>query len=406
MNAAAEAPSSASPPPAKQPVVLELRELELQKLHRLDVANQSFAATLWIEFVIAGGKGDPHLSAKGKVFPVDPQTGAPTFTPSAEWYLSQLDCRNALHFSVLDAKVFARGGEDLHCTVRVEGEFTECFELVDYPFDVQGLTMSINFNCRANGPLPMEIRVAPTCTVTMTCIHLCPPNKEWRVYPELHVRAHLVGVGERTFPGLSCTAKAQRDPFYHVVYLGVPWGLLSLLAVLTSNARRPSEGSHRAQLSLMLVLLAFTYRIAAAAKLPPINYFTLLDSYTLPNALLMMLIALENRVVTFFVDPAPAEPTRAHRLAQSGDLLFVCAISIGWLAFHIHYARVACALSHRPRLHDANLQDPASRVLSDRATTPAAPVRKPRIGATGKQGRAAPGGESQAGGAQPRLLLL
>ena len=53
--------------------------------------------------------------------------GKPTFRPPAGWYLAQLDCRNALSFQVVDAKVMTRPNhaDDLCCAVRVEGTFTE-----------------------------------------------------------------------------------------------------------------------------------------------------------------------------------------------------------------------------------------------------------------------------------------
>ena len=40
--------------------------------------------------------------------------------------------------------------------------------------DKQGLTMTLNFNTRINGPLPMELHIAEDCIVTMSCTLLCP----------------------------------------------------------------------------------------------------------------------------------------------------------------------------------------------------------------------------------------
>lgn len=167
-----------------RPPRFHIVELELQKLHKLDVANQSFAATLWMDMVIRDGAKDPNLSAKGKVFPIDPKTGKPTFQPSAEWFLGQIDCRNALKFSVVDSKVMRStrpGCDDLHCAIRVEGEFTEVFELADYPFDVQGLTMTV----RTTGPLP-PVALSPVSTKhtnTHTRTHAC-------TYARTHTHTH------------------------------------------------------------------------------------------------------------------------------------------------------------------------------------------------------------------------
>lgn len=254
---------------------LVLREVEVQKLHRLDIASQSFQAQIWMEFLIPGGALDPSLSAghasfpPTQHFPLD-ENGRPTFTPSATWYMAQIDCRNALSWRVVDGKVMSRG-DDLVMAVRVEGTFVEVYELTDYPFDVQGLTMTLNFNCRAHGPMPIDIRVEPSCSVTMTCINLCPPIREYSLEPQLYIRAHLVGTGERTFPGISFSAKVARHPFYHIVFAAVPMGLFSLLALLTGAGRQIDSLGHRAHLNMILVLTAAAYRIASSRGLPPIN---------------------------------------------------------------------------------------------------------------------------------------
>lgn len=52
----------------------------------------------------------------------------------------------------------------------------------------------------------------------------------------------------------------------------------------------------RQHLNMILVLTAATYRVAAARSLPPINYFTTLDHYTLGNAILIVLCAVWSRV--------------------------------------------------------------------------------------------------------------
>ena len=163
---------------------------------KIDVANQSFHATIWLPFVVEGGALDPALSADGAVFPIGPD-GTPTFTPSARWYADQIDFRNALTFRVVNCAVQKRGN-DLVIAVRFAGEFSEVFELENYPFDVQGLTITLNINCRYHGPMPVVLDVADSATVTMTCVRLCPPNRQWRVAPELNVRSQCVHAGLNT----------------------------------------------------------------------------------------------------------------------------------------------------------------------------------------------------------------
>jgi len=85
----------ASSSSSKEPVPFKivLKEVELQKLHKLDISNQSFHATIWMEFCIPGGANDTYLTAgmgtdsqpARPIFPMDPDTGRPLFKPSATW---------------------------------------------------------------------------------------------------------------------------------------------------------------------------------------------------------------------------------------------------------------------------------------------------------------------------------
>ena len=354
---------------SKKGLTLVLKEIELQKLHNLNIQTQSFQAQLWTEFVIPGGAKDPDLSAKGEVFPFDPQTNKPTFKPSAGWYMAQIDSRNALSYKICDAKIMTRG-DDLVMAVRVEGSFTEVFELAYYPFDVQGLTITLNFNARYHGPMPIDIQVAQNCHVAMTCVSLCPPAREWEVANELHVRSHLVGTGDRQFPGISFTARATRQPFYHLVFLASPMGFFSLLSVLNAVCLRRREAlNHRSQMALTLVLTMSAYRVAASAKLPPVSYFTVMDYYSIANALLVLSVAIESRALSFHI---PGRPYHHEQDVETGtvDLAFTVLFVVVWVVEHVRFAWLAFQLIREPHVHDPNLTDPKNRILDEAAVPP------------------------------------
>ena len=103
----------ARPAAASNLVRLELTQLDLMKLHNIDVQKLTFQAQIWVEFTIRGGALDAHLSSEGVVFPMGAD-GKPTFRPSAEWYMAQVDFRNAHSFKVVDAKcIIKKRGDDL-----------------------------------------------------------------------------------------------------------------------------------------------------------------------------------------------------------------------------------------------------------------------------------------------------
>jgi len=344
-----------------------LREVELQKLHSLDILGQRFSAVIWLVYIIPGGAKDEFLSAEGAVFPVD-ETGRPTFRPSAAWYMGQIDYRTALDFRTLDAKIM-KSGDDLIMAVRHQGIFTEVYELLEYPFDTQGLTIAMNFNCRTSGPLPMQLEVAPDCKLSMTCATACPPAKEWDLQMVLAVRAGEIGLGMRKFPVMFFTAKVRRKSVYAVTTMMAPFGFFSMLAVMQCTVWDVTAINHRAQLSLMLVLTGSAFRVAISSKTPPIGYLTLLDKYVLWCALIIMLVAIQSRLITIFVEleGASAGDTTMDLTPQWFDATCSIVFAGIWVAVHLRFIVYGLCAAHSPDrfLHDKNLRDGTAIILHD-----------------------------------------
>ena len=263
---------SVLPVAASNNVRFELTKIDLMKLHNIDVQKLTFQAQIWFEFTIRGGALDANLSKEGAVFPIG-EDGKPTFRPSAEWYMQQVDFRNAHSFKTVDAKCMQRG-DDIMIAMRYEGAFTEIYELEDFPFDQQGLTIMLNFNCRVGGPMPIEMVVSPICKVTLSCIDVCPPAREWTVGKQVNTNCFNAGEEygtDRVFPALTVTVQVERKPMYHILNLAMPMGLFSFLSIIQAMNNDSSEAgiNHRHQMTLMMVLTATAYKMAIAGKLPP-----------------------------------------------------------------------------------------------------------------------------------------
>ena len=297
-----EVVAQGAPPDATSNLVrFELTQVDLMKLHNIDVQKLTFQAQIWVEFTIRGGALNADLSADGAVFPMG-EDGKPTFRPSAGWYMEQVDFRNAHSAKVVDAKCMKRG-DDIVLAMRYEGAFAEVYELEDFPFDQQGLTIMLNFNCRVGGPLPIELVVSPMCKMTLSCIDVCPPAREWSVSRKVSIHTFKMGEEygtDRVFPAVSVTAQVERKPMYHVLNLAMPMGLFSFLSLIQAMCNENTEGSinHRHQMTLMMVLTATSYKMAIAGKLPPVSYLTWLDKYTLCNYLLIIAVAIQSRALT------------------------------------------------------------------------------------------------------------
>ena len=343
----------APPDDESSPTCFELLNIDLMKLHNIDVQKSSFQAQIWVEFTIRGGALDADLSKEGAVFPIG-EDGKPTFKPSAGWYMQQVDFRNAHSVKLVDAKWKWRG-DDIVMAMRYEGAFAEVYELEDFPFDQQGLTIMLNFNCRVGGPLPMELVVSPRCKMTLSCIDVCPPAREWAVNTKMKLNSFVLGEDydtDRVFPALSITAQVKRKPMYHVLNLAMPMGLFSALSVIQSMCNANTEGSinHRHQMTLMMVLTATSYKMAIAGKLPPVSYLTWLDKYTLCNYLLIIAVAVQSRALTQLGGDDQ----------QTGTYDTVCtAVAAGfWGLMHCYYSvDGAKNYFYNDNLRDSNLQD-------------------------------------------------
>jgi len=216
--------------------------------------------------------------------------------------------------------------------------FSEEYQLDDFPFDQQGLTILLNFNCRVGGPLPIELVVSPTCKITLSCIDVCPPAREWTVNTKMKLNSFNLGEqygSDRVFPTLSLTAQVKRKPMYHVLNLAVPMGLFSVLSLIQAMCNANTEGSinHRHQMTLMMVLTATSYKMAIAGKLPPVSYLTWLDKYTLSNYLLIIAVAVQSRALTQLGGDDE----------QTGLFDTVCtAVAAGfWGLMHAYYIQMA-----------------------------------------------------------------
>eukprot|EP00322_Chrysochromulina_rotalis_P009864 CAMPEP_0115864582 /NCGR_PEP_ID=MMETSP0287-20121206/19275_1 /TAXON_ID=412157 /ORGANISM="Chrysochromulina rotalis, Strain UIO044" /LENGTH=469 /DNA_ID=CAMNT_0003319057 /DNA_START=17 /DNA_END=1426 /DNA_ORIENTATION=- len=297
-----------SPPVARKRVPrVEVRRVEVLKLTDFNEINRSFKANFFITWAFLDGARAEEadgLNAGGDGFPLD-ANGAPTFRPPAGWYVKQMEINNAIHCKMLDSVIFKQG-EDLIANIRWEGVFHENFELYEFPFDNQGLTVSVSINCRFTGPLRVELSVAPDCSKTIDMSGYLEGDI-WRIATDrqgcpMRLRPHLVGSDrERMFPTLSFTMLVRRKSNYFVMNAVLPFLCFSALSLaqLCVTASQESSLNHRAQLTMMLVLTCATYKMAISNKLPAISYLTFLDKYMLLCSLYVVLVAFESRSLAY-----------------------------------------------------------------------------------------------------------
>ena len=141
--------------------ILELRQFDMLKCSRIDLHEQTFKCDFFLQLAFPQGAKDPGLSKADKddagkfVFPLRAD-GAPTWSPSAGWFMEQFDMVNAIEWVVIESEVLTTG-LDLCIKYRVEGTFRQQFALQDFPFDAQKLSIDMCFNCRTTGHTPIQL---------------------------------------------------------------------------------------------------------------------------------------------------------------------------------------------------------------------------------------------------------
>ena len=283
--------SQEEPTPLLRTLVLRL--VEVNQLKTIDIVSQCFTAEFVIQLAFEGGALDEHLSNPSDEFPTD-QNGRPTFRPSASWYMNQVDFNNALDYKTIDAKV-VRDGDDLVMLLRFEGTFSEEMELDDFPCDEQDLTMSLAFNVRTSGMMPLRIVTSPSLETHMPRHYV--DGKKWALRPTVAVEPTETGhIASRRFPGLDMRMRVRRNPKFYLLNLGLPMAAFVPMAALQFCVPRDFI-AERLGVSLAIVLTAIAHKYSMTALVPPVSTLTVLDWYVLLSLSIICIITLQGGLI-------------------------------------------------------------------------------------------------------------
>ena len=188
-----------------------------------------------------------------------------------------------------------------------------------------------------------------------TCVRMRVSTCSWCLELGLQNCAHAL---TRTHaPSHTCTdglaCQVRRKPQYHMLHLAIPMGLFSFLSLLQGVVIDKESHTHRAQITSMMVLTASAYKMAIANKMPPVSYLTWIDRYTLWNGALIILTAIQTRLLAFVPDD--------HEKSGWGD--YACSIALGTIWLIVQAFLLRKAVSNRSA-RDANLSRADSKKLT------------------------------------------
>lgn len=228
---------------------------------------------------------------------------------------------------------------DFAMKMRARATFTEQFELADFPFDMQDVTVMLTVQCPSTRVLliPNEqfgSRFLAQSFQLGAVFDLLNQN-------QVAAKASLSSADESAagirYPRCAFSIKLQRRYGYFVNNIIAPVGIITLVAPLSAatepDGARMGTGDRLAY-SLTLLLTAVAYKFAIASAIPQVSYLTLIESYTLVCFAFMWVNLVE----------AAAWPSIGYAAGQDGQpvelfdewiyaLVFVCAFA----AYNVHF---------------------------------------------------------------------
>ena len=330
-----------------KPYRIRLDRVDVNQLSEVNQVDQHFAARVYLEFALIDGARDADLMKPGVVPP------GPGRKPNAAWYLERLQIMNAREIIILEQAVRKHAnGTDALMILHLRGTFFEAFELQNFPFDGQGLTITAVVLNRADGPFAVQLEIDRQHLQHGVDFAGFYHHSSWLLRELLLVSAHVVGFTSvdgdgneyaKRFPAISIEAFVRRRPSYFLFSMFMPLGIISFLAfVQFSIAIDDPEWFDRVSHSATLLLTSAAYTSSVAEKLPDIGYLTLLDKYLLSCLLLLALCVVESPCVRMLTSlgtrGSDFRDTEGHNLdatrASLIDNTFFAVLGALWLALH------------------------------------------------------------------------
>jgi len=207
----------------------------------------------------------------------------------------------------------------IRARLRVVGEFAELFELFNFPFDRQALTIDVRTK-----KLPHLVHLAmPASELEMGSFNVesFVHQGSWNlarhiwVWETRSLPTETRNVPPVIYPQLKLRLRVVRKYSQYVNDVMLPQGLLSLMAMTSLLVGRDSLGE-RLAITLTMVLSSIAFKTTISSLIPSIAYFTQLDRYLWYNFLFLFLLILAD--ITFMFCDLEFSSRMKGRLEAAG----------------------------------------------------------------------------------------
>lgn len=295
------------------------------RINDIDVVSGKFSA----KFVLRLLFHEPHLDDRqhGKLTLDDlktrPLVDSFTFANCIELKTVELSSINLAH--EMDGHEIKHMGL-VKLVYWVDGTFLENFELQDFPYDVQNLSvhMRSHIGDREYMLVPWPTMVDFKFDVTISEFHVYKPPL-FEMLQEEDIKHRIV-----------FTVVVQRKAwFYELNVMFILFCLTTLAFVTYFITPTRDELGEMIGIDLTLILTTVAFRFVIADKLPSVNYSTVLDKYITTSFFFLMLVIVENVAAVYM--PNDIE-------------YFRIAVAAAWALFNICFVLRVCHFLRLMRL--------------------------------------------------------
>jgi len=181
---------------------------------------------------------------------------------------------------------------------RYRCSFAENYELNNFPFDCQDLTIAIQSSDASKAKLRPRFKRKDFASMETSGHNL----HDWAIHPPVgsftdKVADQVSRSGSYKSEFVFQVKLKRRNQFF-VNRIIVLAGLLTMGSLLTWSLKR--EIPHRLTLCFTLLLTMVAFQLSMSSKLPNVSYYTLLDYYLVYCQRFIMCVALQHAVINKF----------------------------------------------------------------------------------------------------------
>ena len=290
-------------------VRLRLQRVDFQTISAIDQVAQTFAARIFVIFDIPADAVDDVLLAG-----LNDEKGP---FRSARFHLDCIEFVNLVDGGNVTRFISKTPEGGLNMCALAEGTFNVMYQLRDFPYDHQFLSVQVRSKCANEKAAPVVLD-SDTWAGGIQSENFALSNV-WHLEENVVVRPKPIQMQASiglSYPGLQFGVHVQRKSGYYVINVVLPCAIFALLCGCQSFIEREKVDS-RLSVSLTLLLTATAYKFVTASMLPAVAYQTFLDKYVSMCSLTIILMVVQ----------APL----ASKLGHSFDIVSSLGIFVMWL---------------------------------------------------------------------------